>query len=1120
MMKRLLLNSFVLLCLLFSYTVAYAQGKTISGKVTSKEDGTPLPGVTVMVKGTTVGTQTDVEGMYKLSVDNDAKILVFSFVGMKTEEREIGSQTTIDFVMSAETSELSEVVVTALGFKERKDRLATTSSTVGGSALAQSGETGIAQALSAKSPGVIVTRSTGDPGAGANIQIRGASTITSNTQPLLIIDGVPISNNTVDDTGIILGSNNGTQTSGVVQQSRMNDINPEDIESMEVLRGAAAASLWGTRAANGVIIITTKKGKRGDKINASFRSSWSIDQINQVPALQTAFGQGTGGIYDPFQLRSWGDRIANRKGGADDVIKDPNNPDYYGYMVMSDGTERYMPAAGTAANPSGGKNSKNVYEHAKEVFGNGFMRDNTLNLSGGNQSGTFFLSIGNVYQKGIALRNSDYDRTTVRLNVERQLMKGLKVAVNGGYTRTLSNRVQQGSNTSGIFLGGLRTPPDYNNGGAYIGDYYSAPGVLEVSNAQATYRAPIGYSNITGFGAGFDNPFYTIDKVTNQSKVGRFIGGLEVTYEPFEWLSIINRTGLDTYTDDRSFYAPSNSAAYAGTGTITKETIAETQTNNDLMGRVMKDFTPSLSFTGLVGFNLNERRATQLGNTSAVILNPDAPLLVANSPNTARTPFNLSSIIRTGALYAQVDLAYKDMLFFTATTRAESSSTFGRNVSNTFYYPSVSLAWQFTKLDFLKDSKVLSFGKVRASFGQVGVQPPPYATLTYQSIIGQLDGWGAGIDGAAFNGGAYRSTTKGNPNLKPERKTEIELGTDLRFWSDRFGLSVTYYNNTTTDAILQINTSPTTGFNSQWLNGATIKNQGLEINADLAIIKTKDFSWNMSPNWSMNRNEVTELLGAEKVDLGGFTGSLSVATVGQPMGAFWGGRLLREGGKLKLNANGFPTLDPTQGVIGNAQPTWRAGIGNTFKYKGVSLFMLWDMVYETDVWNGTKGALYSYGTHSDVSNTLTISAADAKTLKIRTGRTIEQAYKPNADGTYSVRGNIENFGAGNVVLDETWYRTGIGNGFNGPAELFVERVSWARLREVTLSYSLRTAGFKKATKLESIDFSFTGRNLLLLTNYTGVDPETNLVGVSNARNLDYFNNPGTKSFIFTVKINY
>ncbi|MBC7447113.1 MAG: SusC/RagA family TonB-linked outer membrane protein [Hymenobacteraceae bacterium] len=1129
-MRRLFL---VCLTLLFGVLHAAAQDKTITGRVTDQASGEGLPGVTVLLKGTTTGTQTDGQGGFSLALPTTTETanarLVFSSIGFGTVERLIGSDTNITVALGTDTKQLGEVVVTALGLEAQSDQLGTAISTVKGGSLVQSGETSVITALSGKTPGVLITRSSGDPGASANIQIRGANTILNSNQPLIVVDGIPISNSSIGNDGILtsIGGAGSNQTDGVVQASRLNDINPSDIASIEVLKGAAAAALWGSRASNGVLIITTKKGQAGDKVNISVRSAVGFDRINKTVPLQTTYGQGTNGRYSQTNPRSWGDKISDRTGGADAFITDPAAPGYRGFITFDDGSKRYALAAGSPTSVHGGKNSRNTFDHNDELFRTGYTLDNQVSVSGGDLKSKFYLSLGNTHTQGIAKRNSDNDRSTIRFNADRQLAEKFRVGVNVTYARTVSNRVQQGSNLSGIFLGGLRTPADVNNE-PFTGTYTDVNGNI-FRDRQVSFRNPVGANSITDDAGnvignpGFDNPFWTIDRVKNQTRVNRVLGSVEMNYDITSWLALLNRTGVDYYTDRRMEYFPLGSGA-AVQGKLTEEEISEGQFNNDVILRATRSLNENINLNALVGFNVNSRRSSQVGASVTSFVNPFSPPQVDNTPATTRTPFNLLVEQRTAAAYAQVDLSLFDQVFLSGTGRSESASTFGPEAQSTFFYPAATVAWQFTKLAPLADNAFLSFGKLRVAYGSVGIQPTPYLTRTYYVPAGNsslVDGYTLGVDAANYGGGFKRSTTLGNAKLRPERKTEIEAGFDLRFLQDRIKLGATVYNNESKDVILQVPVAATTGFQLINDNAATVRNRGIELDLSADVIKTEDFQVTLSPNFSKNRNEVVDLSGAESVSLTGFEGSQSRAVKGYQLGALWGNRWARnDQGKQILNADGFPTQAATEGIIGDPNPKWRGALGATVRYKGLSVYALVDHVNNIDVWNGTKGALYSYGAHADLSKETTVSAAQAATLKLYNGQTVAERYTANTDGSYTFRGNITNFGGGDVVRDEQWYRLGLGNGFNGPAEQFVENVNYTRLREVTLSYSIGSQAFRDFTKLRSIDLSITGRNLVLWTDYTGVDPETNLTGVSNGRGLDYFNNPSTRSILFTVQFNY
>ncbi|MEO6729323.1 MAG: SusC/RagA family TonB-linked outer membrane protein [Candidatus Dojkabacteria bacterium] len=1079
-MKKLVQSLFVLLLIA---SAAIAQDKSITGKVTAKEDGLALPGVSVKVSGTNLGTQTDANGNYSISIPSNSKNLLFSYIGYSNQTVSIGTRTTVNVILESDSKQLGEVVVTALGFETRKDKLGTAQSTIKAELIEKSGEVSALNALSSKASGVLVSRSSGDPGAGTYVQIRGQSTISGNLQPLFVIDGIPVSNSTL-----------GNATDGVVQQSRMGDINPSDIASVEVLKGAAAAALWGTRAANGVILITTKKGKINGKPNIEYTGSYSLDQLNREVPLQTNYGQGLNGRFTFGNSSSFGDKISDRTGGSDTFLTAGD------YLLLADGTKRYRVASGTAANVHGGKNSTQVYNHASDLFRTGTYFDNNLSINGGDDKGTYYVSLANLDQDGTLKAGSDYHRKSFKINADRKFGI-LKVATNIGYSNSNSNRAQQGSNISGIYLGGLRTAPDFDNN-VYEGTYVNANGEL-FPNRQVAYRNPIG-ANANSI---YDNPFWIINRITSTSVVNRMLGSFEATVDIKPWLSLIDRVGVDYYSDDRTDNFPTISSANQG-GKLTIEQVSETQVNNDLILRGNHSFSKDFSFTGLVGFNYNNRVFNNIGSDVRNFILPNAPFDLTNSQKTDRSPFNRNTLIRTAASYAQLDFDFYDQLSLSLTGRAENSSTF----ANTFFYPSASLAWQFTKLKSLENKDGLSFGKLRASYGEVGVQPNPYVTGTYFDPLVNGESYGSGLDASSpvYGGGYSRSFTQGNINIKPERKKEFEIGTDLRFFNNRLSLSGTYYSNKTIDAIFGVQVPSTTGYTNKQDNAAEIENKGVEFDLGYNWFTSKDFTISSNLVWSTNENKVVSLKGVESFFLAGYAGVSSRAVEGQPLGALWGIDFDRDAdGKMTLDANGFPQAGPSESVIGDPNPDWMAGLNTSLNFKKFSFSFLIDHVQGGDVWNGTRGALVNFGKAAETGNEVTSPVA----LVAFNGATVP-ANTP-------FRGEIKDFGAGPVALDQSWYSgSGLGSGFGPVGSQFIEDGTRTRLREVSLGYTLSGNKFLQKAKLQSISFNLTGRNLALITDYKGIDPETNNTGTSNGRGLDYFNNPSTKSYLFTIRVKY
>lgn len=1054
-----------------------AQQSTVSGTVRD-EGGDALPGVTVIVEGTTTGTTTDIEGNFRLSIPADAETLVFSSVGYREKSVAINNQTQFNVTLIEDVQQLGEVVVNALGFKEDRDKLGSTASSVDAEAVVQSGETGVINGLAGKAASVRVARSNGDPGAGSTIQIRGANTITGSSNPLVIVDGVPLNNNTV------YGGGNGGRAGGTSQQSRLNDINPNDIESIQVLKGASAASLWGSRAANGVIVITTKQGSAG-RPKISLSSSYSFDQINARHPLQSTFGQGRNGEWSSRFRESWGDKIADRPGGADEVDTSGE------YFEAEDGTLYY---------PILNKNSRETYvdENFDQVFQNGYFFQNDLSISGGSERSTFFFSLGRLDQEGI-IRNSDYSRTNVRLNNQTFFTDWLNVSSRAAYTNTKSNRIQQSSNVAGLYLGLLRNPADFPIAD-YKGTYYDDNGTAFPQRHRA-YRRSLGSTP----NPIYNNPLWTTNEQISNTLVDRFIVNSDINIDATDWLGFTLRGGVDTYTDRRNYFFPIGSGGEVF-GRFDEDVITESEFNFDAIGRAQFDLSDDIGLNTTLGWNYNNRvRRSNFTTLTNFQANVDLLTTDLNSSNDVSSIENFKRFIRSNRLYSVFNFDFFNQLFFNASGTLEAASS----VRGNFFYPAFDAAWQFTELAGIDNTGFLSFGKLRASWGQVGVQPQAHRFQTLAEGGFVYSTYDDGLFISQFGGGFRVDDDKGNPNLKPEIKTEWEIGTDLRFMQDRLSLAMTYYQNEIRDLLFEVATTPSSGFLSEYTNAGVMQNVGFEAELDYAIFQKESFTMNAYANFNANENEVISLQGTESVDLTSQSIS-SRAVPGYPLGVLWGTRAQRnDDGSLRLDDNGFPQIANTQGVIGDPNPDWRGGLGLRASYKNLRFNILFEHSQGGDFAERTRFILRNFGTHADVGNEVTLT----QDLTNVAGDVIPA-------GT-TVRGAIEDFGAGPVLLDEAWYR-GRGAGFGDGVmnEFAVSDATWTRLREITLAYTLNNQWLNDVTKLSSVEFAVTGRNLFLWTDIQGIDPEINQFGVSNGFGIDYFTNPSTRSVLFSVKINY
>ncbi len=1077
----------LLVVLILAGTQVYAQ--TIITGIVADASGEPVPGANVRVKGfSDIGTITDLNGSYSVSIPTEATTLVISFVGMKTSEVEINGQSVIDVVLENEDVGIDEVVVTALGLEVSRDKSTSTITTVGSESLETTGESGVIQGLSSKTSGINIVKNTVDPGAGAYIQIRGQNTITGSIQPLVIIDGVPAINTSI---GNAQNDNIGNlNTDGVAQQSRLNDINPADIEKIDVLKGAAAAAVWGTRAANGVIIITTKSGKGNKKgVHVNINTGFSFDMINVEHKKQGVFGQGRAGSFVPNVGESWGDKIADRAGGIDELNTTGR------YFEAESGNRYYRIIT---------KNSQEVFnsKNRDQVFRNGFSSDLNVGINLKNDKSNTYLSIGDWNQKGIIRGNSDYHRTNFRVNYKVDASDRLRLKLNTAYSKISSNRIQQGSNLNGLYLGYLRTAPDFDNTD-YKGTYYDDNGV-PTFNSHRGYRRYLGDAPPT-----YNNPGWTINEQVNTSDVNRLIISPELQYDIINSNSLVSgltaRFGNDVSIDKRITFFPVNSASSVSSGYFSEEWLVESLHNFDVFARTVHNFGKT-SFSWVLGGQFNINRYNYHGGANSGFINRfDQIYDYSNGTADNKAPNAFKSYKYTAAGYLVLNFDLFEQVFFEFTGRTEKSNAF----NGTIFYPSASLAWQFTK-SLVPKNKILTFGKLRTSYGTVGVEPSLYIGGTDFISTSSGSGWGSVLDASQYGGGLQRSTIQGNPDIEPERKTEIELGADLRFLNDFLSLNFTYYQNKTVGAIFAVDVPSSTGYSNQWENAATLSNKGFEIDLTGSIIRSTDFNWRVLLNFSKNKNQVEDLKDVKSIFLNGFAGTSSRAVEGYGLGALWGGKWDRDqNGALILDANGFPQQALEEGYLGDPNPDFRAGLGTNLSYKGIALKVLFETSQGAEMWAGTYGVLNHFGVSESSANEVTPSANI-----------------PSYDGTINaagttVRGNIHNFGGGDVLLDQSWY-TALGGGFGPIGEQFIFDASFVRLREVSLTYEFPKTLINKL-KLTNLSISLIGRNLALWSEFAdkyGTDPETNLTGVSNGRGLDYFNNPSTKSYLFKLSVGF
>ena len=1078
---KLLLRAF----LLFSLILGFASAQ-ITGTV-SDPNGNPLAGANVVVSGTSYGAAAASDGTYSIDISDlsgQASVsLTATYIGYTTQTTDVdisSGSATQNFSLAVDAIGLKAVSVTALGFETDRDKQGSTSVSVTPADMTRSGESTLANSLASKASSVQVNAVSGDAGSGTSIKIRGSNTISGASQPLIVVDGMPI-NNSQNYSG-------SSRFGGSSQQSRMNDINANDIKSVEVLKGASAAALWGSRAANGVIVIQTKDGAAG-KMKMSYKRTYSYDEIHEKLPMQTTFGQGRSGKWGT-QAESWGDKISERSGGADEYNKDK------AYFVSEDGAFTQYTITK--------KNSKNTYVDSNfdQAFQTGTYINDDFQISGGDQTKTFLFSYGRMRQDGI-IRNSYYDRDNIRLNTKFKLSDRVSMSSKASYTYTDRNGTQRGSNVSGLLLGLLRTAPDFDNT-YYKGSYWS--GGTEYTNRHRAYRRYLGGSSTNPI---YNNPGWTVNEQKDYSRVNRFIFTNEMNITPYAGTELVLRAGLDQYTDNREgFYAPGTAGSDRNSGSLNINRLTNRETNYDVIARQNLELGSDISMVVTGGWNLYDR--TYSRGTSEIdgfLVNTDKITTNVNTAAEASVVSNNRLFIRSTRAYSVFSLDAFDQIFLNLSLAREYHST----ISDAYNYPAADIAYQMTDLMSGVSGGLISFAKVRVAYGQVGVRPAAHA---FETLAESGFGYSSYSDPVSVGqwGGGYRvDDDKGNDLLKPEVKTETEIGFDLRFLDDKLSFSLTSYNNTVDDMLISRSLSPTSGYDTQYSNAAKMTNKGLEIDGSWNLVSNATRGAELTFNWSKNDNMVESLAGTDVLYLG--SGSVnSVAKEGYPIGVLYGtGSKTKADGSFDLDANGFPQITSTAIVLGDPTPDWRGVLGLNARMGAISLNVLFEHSQGGDYSPRTQWVLRRFGTTKETENEVTLTTD----LKNVDGKVIPS-------GT-TVRGRIENFGGGDVILDEAWYRHGIGGGFgdNQAYNFSIKDATFSRIRELSLSYNFRSDALTSMTGLQSLTLTGTGRNLFAwYKELVGVDPGVNVGGIQTGSGLDYFANPSTKSFLFSLSANF
>ncbi len=1057
-------NIFILFFVLSGSLNVAAQTRAITGSVSSAADEQTIPGVTVVVPGTTIGTITNLEGFYSIEVSMEADSLEFRFVGMLTKRVVIAGRDIIDVRLQTELYTVDEVVVTALGISREAKSLGYSVTAVTSDDLTEGNNRSVLNALQGKVAGVNITSASGAPGASTRIMMRGVSSLTGSNQPLFIIDGVPVSNAQSGSNSINGGTDFG---------NKVNDLNPDDIESVSVLKGAAGTALYGSRAANGVIIITTKSGTKSTRSQISFNSSVTFEAPLRLVQYQNDYGQGINGNAVLYENMSWGPAFDSR----------------------------FRPWGHEVDNTLRVKAYRPLPDNVKEFFETGKSINNSISFSGGNESSTYYLSYSNIQWDGIFPTNADsYSKHTVSLRASQQITKRFTSTGSFNYVKKMNSFVPTGQGEQSVYNMIMQTPRDISlRELADLGIDFNA-----VDNHYSLYTV---------------NPYQILEHNGNNNNEDRFFGSLNFDYSFIENLALKWRIGADISNEQRKSWRsriePIGNNQYSAVfdpGSVSEGSTYQMQLNSDVIFTYRKEYE-NWDFNMMAGQSLNQRKARGV-SASIQYLSIDNYYNLQNSdepPNASEA----SVMVRTAGVYGSADVAYRNMLFFAVSVRNEWSSTLPLE-NNSYFFPGVNTGFIFSEL-FPSIKQVLTYGKIRASWARVGNDAAPYQVYSIFTRGFHSDGFGyfsypLTIGGSQVN--AYDvSDVMANDQLKPELTDEYEAGTDLRFFNNRFSIDFSWYHKSTTNLIWPAPVAYSSGYSRQMKNLGKITNYGIESLITVAPVRRNHFEWEVGLNFTRNRNKLNYLnnqlesaeLNALRVD--GGQQIVWLAIPGMPIGVFQArGPAYTADGQMIVDNQGLPVADDELVTYGNSQHNYFGGLSNSLTWKNISLSFRFDfrqggLMYSRTknitLWSGTvPETLYNNREPFIIPNSVVEIGEDADGEPIYAENT-----KP-IDAT-----NLVNFwGNGGIEID---------------GASLIDR-SFVKLREVVLSYNLPATVLEK-TPFERLDISVIGRNLLLFTPacQTYIDPEMTTFGNDLLADFgEYGAQPTTRSIVFNLRVTF
>ncbi len=1066
------------LLVLFSFVFALsalAQERTISGKVTSADDGGGLPGVNVLLKGTSNGTVTDAEGNYKLAVPAAGGTLQFSFIGYTTQEVEIGERSVIDAGLAADIQQLTEVVVTAQSIQQDKRALGYSVTSVGGNLMAQKPEADLARLLQGKIPGVNITNTGGVSGTGTNIIIRGYTTITGNKQPLWIVDGVPF-NSSTNAQGDFLSGNQATP-------SRFLDLDPNNIERIDVLKGLSAAVLYGEQGRNGVMIVTTKNArKRKEKFEVNLNQSYFVTSIASMPELQNNYGNGFDQNWG-FFFSNWGPKFGAL--GSPDSIPHP----------LSN-----APAAIRNQFPEflGTKVPYQAYpNNVKDFFKDGFSSNTSLNVNGGSENMSYNASLSYLEDEGF-IPNNTLRKLNFGIGFNATVTEKFSVSTSFNYAATDQKTppisAGNGSGTAGdgvsIFADVFYTPRNI--------DLMGMPFETPVTHQSAYYRG----------GNDIQNPRWTAKYTASTNDVKRFFGRTSFSYKIMEGLDITYRVGLDTYTEYQQ-YQVNKGGPQNINGLYRTVTGQNTIWNHDIFVSYNKDLSQDLNLNFVLGLNNRRDLYYQDGMESAQqvvfgFMNHSNFLTHSNINSFTGNNLNFQETTILYGYYGTATLGYKDFAYLNFQGRYDQKSTVEKENQGIFY-PSVSVSFIPTTA-FGFESDMINQIKVRLNYGTSAGYPQPYAT---RSVLAS--------DPRSFLDGAAQpvvsnslSNRLGNPNLKPELQSEIEAGIEGSFLKNRLGLDLSMYTRTTTDLITDAPLDPSTGYTTTRINVGEISTKGVELSLRGTPVKVGDFQWDITFNWWAYRSVVDKLgSGLSRVQIpgGAYSDLGNYAVPGEPYNVIYGTFVPRDPatGEMIVGSTGDYLVSDDIKRIGDPNPQWNASLFNTFMWKGFTLSAQMEYRQGGDIWSLTTATLIGRGTSKFVD-------FDHDRTFVLPGVKQNPAFGSPGEAEY-IKNDIQITSAA-VYFNNVAF---------GPSELQIYDGTTIRLRDISLNYDLPQSLIQK-TPFKRVTLGISGQNLWFkavnIPKEINFDTDVLSTGVGNGLGFDLFTGPSARRFGGMIRLTF